>query len=217
MSRLLTMHWILNPLLVDCSRKRLHQDRVHSHQVSIAGLHATLVPRQSCPRVERTFCRNYDGCSHASPSPPLIGSHLSHALLPLVQPANDRVLSDYGQNQRQPHSLQCRQCGVLRGLRHKQGARRRRVERHQLESCIPCSHQHQHAQTQTQTSTITNQLPCSHQPAQTVTQTRTNPNTNQVQGVCRVGLPRWKCVLDALTDLNKYRSIKMNRLEHTQE
>ena len=82
------------------------------------------------------------------------------------------------------------------------------MERHQLESCIPCSHQHQHAQTQTQTSTITNQDPCSHQPAQREKQTRTNPNTNQVQGVCRVGVPDWKGVSDAFTGLNK-----MNRLE----
>ena len=60
--------------------------------------------------------RDYDWCRHANLNPPLIGSLLTPPSLPLDQPANDRVLSDYGQNWRQPHSPRCRQCGVLEGF-----------------------------------------------------------------------------------------------------
>ena len=73
--------------------------------------------------------RDYDWCSHANPTPPLIGGNLTPPTLPLDQPANDRVLSDYGQNWRQPHSPRCRQCGVLGGFvpqtRWREGAMQR--------------------------------------------------------------------------------------------
>ena len=54
--------------------KRLPCHGVHSHQLSIGGLHAILLPRQSCRRVG-SLQRDYDGCRHANQSPTLIGSH----------------------------------------------------------------------------------------------------------------------------------------------
>ena len=68
-----------------------------------------------------------------NPTPNLIGSQLPPPTLPLDQPANDRVLSDYGQNWRQPHSPQCRQCAVLKGF-VAQTSQAGRVE-----SCLICS------------------------------------------------------------------------------